>query len=562
MFGREGDQLERIRRERQSQYAAELRQQGDPRNLSTFRTNAAPQIVGFQPTPDAPRASYEPSSQRLDFLIERAVALEIPTRLKPIQDSLNALSGKFEDLTSSTQNALSTFRDKISELGHTVTSLNERILDDREKVQDLAATINRESSRTRDLTDGCLSRIQTLESRLVQLEDGMRGVNQRQQQSEDATCEQIGLLSSALSQTAAGSADRDRQIMAEVERLNGKTQSTFGRVAQQIHAAVSSSIALVAETRSAFETLRAEHENDISGLSQQLERSTAETAEVIGQLEVEVVQTCGHLFSLITAVEGGCSAELSLAKRNRDQLLESFRKFSVAIVEKIENDARARQQMAQDLHTNVGTICNMFFSAWKGELSAFLKDATGQVAECQAKTGSIEQRLAEHVIAVGKRQDEIIELLNKKARITISDSHLIDRVKRLEQVVAQIPQRAPQNMVNLQRKGHFRPPQVASPKAPGLQNPSDLQAQSDNEPVPGDVLEQPANFSVDIDQDDNNTDQGLEAPEPLPGEPMVETDLDLFADMEPSLMPCHFPDDMIVPGGPKPRGRARRRGRR
>jgi DNA repair exonuclease SbcCD ATPase subunit len=518
----------------------------------------------------------------MDFPIDRAVALDVPTRFRPDQDSLNALSAKFENLTQSNQTALAAFRDKISEISCTVNSLNERVSDDREKIHDITTSIARESSKVREVTENCLSRIQALESRFAQLEESVRGLYQIQQQSEEAIGEQIVHLSSNLSHTTSKSAERDEQIMVDVERLNRKSQSTFAQMSQQLQAVVSGvsgSVAdLAAATRSAFDILRVEHENDVSMLVQQLEKSTSDTSQAIGQLEAEVAQTFGGFCALVTAIEGSCSAELSLAKRSSERLCESFSRFSTAMVEKLATNTRALDRIDQGVRANVGALCNAFLSTWKGDLSSFLRDVSSQVTECQAKTGTIEQRLAEHVIAVGKRQDEIIGLLNQKVKIPVNSSDLEDRIGKLEQLVFARAQKMPRKSVNPQRKGQFRPPQVANPMAPGSQSVSGTGAQSDGDPVPDDASDAADSVSVNADQVSNDPDDVSEVSDThiTPGSAeddssalredqrtMVQSDLDLFADVEPSLMPCEFPDDVIAPTQPKaPRGPPRRRGRR
>jgi uncharacterized protein YoxC len=404
MFGFESDEIERSKPQRQAQYARELRQQIEHQRGGRPLPAAGQQIagVGAPPIPD-------PAPQRLDFLVERAVALEVPTRLRPCQDAINALSGQFERLVDQTQSTVNSLRDKVSEMSASVSSLGDRFADSRDRMQDFMGAAQRENAKLREQNEAAAWRIQQLESKCVQIEEFMLNANRRQQQLEESAAEQVGRLSAGVASARSEAGERDRQIMGEVELLNQQAQAALGQVGQQVQAlssVLAESVAqLAASTRSAIDTVRAEHESDFARLAEQLEKSTAEAGEGVGRLEGELLRISNAFSGAYQAADGAICAENTARVIFEQKVVEGFQ----TVTEQLANGMKSIDSLQADVQGQMGSL----FASYRSDIAAFMKDIAMSVSDCKARTMHVEQRLSEYIIANGKRQDEIFGRLER-----------------------------------------------------------------------------------------------------------------------------------------------------
>ena len=479
MFGREGDPLENIRRHRRAQYATDIQHQAGDTNRSTFRTSGAQQIVGFrQPDPrqpqammntsgysEAPQPSYEGGNQKMEFLMERMLAFELPLKMKPIQESVNALTAKIETINNSNQMAISAMKDKVTEIGFNINSINEKAAENKEKVQHMINDLYQNNQRTRDFAENTASRLAALEGRFSQLEDMLRGMSEKQQQFEQNIADQMNKLNMGLQNLGRTSADNDRNLAGQMESLNRETQATFGAMGRQIQSVsavmVESMNQLAMATRESLEVVRSDNDDAIANVERQLEQTSAETAQAINQLERDVIDTFSTTLGLVNsshaALENALKSESAVRKRNDEKMMESQGVFTVAIAGQVANNTKAIERIEEGVKGRVEQVCTAYLSTWKNDLSEYLNEVSNAIGDCQTRTADMEQQLTDYIVAVGRRQDEIMALVKPKAKL--SELPEVPEIRKTPRLETPKFQSSEPKMTGL-TQGPYRPPVV------------------------------------------------------------------------------------------------------
>lgn len=437
MFGREGEQLENLRRQRRAQYATDLQQQMGDR--STFRSSGAQQIVGFrQPDQrqsqslmatsgysDMQQGSHDGGNQKMEFLMERMLAFELPLKMKPIQDSINGLTSKIENISNSNQMAISSMKDKVTEINFNINSINEKAAENKEKVQHMINDLYQNTQRTRDFAENTASRVAALESRFAQLEDMLRAMSDKQQQFEQNITDQLNKLNAGLQTTAQTSAENDHKLATQMESLNRETQATFGAMGRQIQtvSAVMTDAMnqLATSTRDSLDIIRSDNDDAIANIERQLEQATSDTAQALNQLERDVIDTFSTTMGLVNsshaALESAIMGESAVRKRNDEKMLESYGVFTVAIAGQVSNNTKSIERIDENVKSRVEQVTSSFLSTWKTDLSEYLRDVSDTIGDCQTRTTAMEHQLTEYVKAISKRQDEIMSRVDPNAKL-------------------------------------------------------------------------------------------------------------------------------------------------
>lgn len=492
MFGKESEELQRLRLQRQSQYAADLQQQMNDKNKTQFqppqnvRQKAANEIIGITPSkepleprpyyPDYPESarSYDSGMQKINYAIDRALNIEIPSRLKPVNETLSSMNMKIETSLSTTREQISSMKDKFNEINFNITNINNKAVENNQRIQNALNDIRKEYALTREFNEATAVRVQQLESRYSVLDDTLRSIQQRQQIMEKSLSDQMAHVSNSIAQVSRDYGESDAQIMQNVEQLNRQSIQTFSHMQQDIQtvaAALSESVNnLSLEARSSFEVVRSENDNAINALKSAYEQNAIDTQQAFNAIQEEVVSTFASVHGLVentvNSITQVVSNESSNRRQNEMKMLESYDVFTVQIAGQLANNTKAIDRIEANVRTNVETLCASFLSSWKNDLSAFLKEVSTSIGECQSRVSLVETKLADYVISVGKRQDEIMELVgNAQIETTSLDNvELNQRVQKLEQFIEGqnlIP--ATPKLVSattVQKSTNFRPPIV------------------------------------------------------------------------------------------------------
>ena len=481
MFGREGEQLERLRLQRRQQYASDLKQQIESHNpQSTFRTSASNQILNDplsarrssdqqtssryyqqqsrpsyvsdnqnQQTHDSYNSyqnynshSYDDDilMQRVQSMIDRSLSSEVSSQMRRYSDQMNSLSTKVDNSIMTSQNSIQTIRDKLSEITLNINSINQKVSDNNDKIVKEISALRQDTVR---INDTFQSKIQNIESSFAQLSESISNISNRQHEFEVAIGNQVSQLSSLIASVSRSSSEADQQLAKQVEGLNRQTISTFTQMGSQIqsvsNAMYSSFSSIINETKNSLDTVRKETDNSIALLEQEAQKNSQNILNAIGSLQEEVVSTIGAVSSFtkssIEASQNAIIAEHENRTSNEQKMLESYNAFTVSIAEQISQNRQTVEKLESNQRAYVEQQCTNYLSLWKTDLSAFLKEVSSTVCECKSHQTELERKLNEYVVSVGKRQDEILEIVNKSTSPEVLSSNLQilnDRITLLE----------------------------------------------------------------------------------------------------------------------------------
>jgi hypothetical protein len=447
-----------------------------------------PTVLQNSPPITEVQTSYETSPQQIQFYIERQLAVDLPSRIRPCQDAIDSLSSKIDSISNSIQISLGGIREKISEFSSNASSLSDTVADNRERTEYLVTSLQRDTAQLKDLSQTSVARIQTLESRCAQLEESVRTISQRQSQFEDFAAEQVSKLNANVSLLNRQSIESDRAVLNPVELFNRATQDTFAHFGSQIQAL--SSVAndgvseLARSTRTALELLRTEHDSDIERIDRQIESSTIETTAAVNQIETDMVGTFRSVIGILGAMENAIITGAGNGQRNEQRMVDGYNVFTVAIADQMAGTAQSVNRIEASVKSHVESVCQSFLSAWKADLNSFLKDVSATVGDCQARTSGIEEKLADYIASVGKRQDEIMKLVMDRVEVLPVPPMPVQPAPPPE--TAQTAPQALPKVVSArnsgQRNSQFRPPQVRKPgSALSPQSPPPAPAPADTE---------------------------------------------------------------------------------
>ncbi|OHT12996.1 hypothetical protein TRFO_16958 [Tritrichomonas foetus] len=344
-------------------------------------------------------------------------------KMKPYYEQVNQISNKVENSITSNQNSISSLRDKINEITLNISSINQKCADNNDKIAQEIGNLRQETNRNNDVIQ---NRIQTIETGISQFQDAISTLLRRQQQFEQIVADQISQLSNKINIVSKISSDSDLHIMQQMEGLNRQTVATFTQMGQQIQSvsnALEESFSTFAgETKKSFEIVRNEAEESINHVESVVTQNSLEISNALKTIQGEVVDTIGAIANYsktsTNAIQNAVVADHTNRKRNEQRIQDAYNTFTVSIAEQISNSARNVEKLENNQRVFVEQQCASYLATWKSDLSSFLKDVSSTVGECQKKSSEIEKKLNEYVVSVGKRQDEILDLVNQKSQIS------------------------------------------------------------------------------------------------------------------------------------------------
>ena len=374
MWGAEGEELQKVRAQQKSQYAADLKKQMEEHTRnSQIRTNAAQQIIGkpklrqldylsrnsqispeseysrnvqqtYQETENmSPRRynqqmdysqqqqqqqmQYQPqmqpykqqqhdngmsaSYQQLQYKIDNIMNYEIPARIKPCEDSIASLNAKIDRQLTANTDMVMAMRDKFQELQMNINSLSQRVADNSDKLRITSQDFAAETQKLREQIMSTQSRVAQFDSVMRQIDDQLKGISQRQNIIEQTLNDSLGQMNEAISNVSRTSEMGDQHIMQQVEVLSKQTISTFGQANQNIQALSDSITTLSNDVRQSFAVVRSEFDTSIEEISKKAEQMTADSANVFQTMQDEVIQTFNSIHSLIDSTTKSFEEALS-----------------------------------------------------------------------------------------------------------------------------------------------------------------------------------------------------------------------------------------------------------
>ena len=371
----------------------------------TFKSSGAQQIIGFRPPEHRSPHCYEDdgSDQMLDFKVERILAVEVPLKVKPLQDLVMALQAKVGNMDDTSAKEIADLKSRVTNIEYNMKSVSSRAAEHKEEVHRMVNELNQANVRTRDCIKDAIARLASLEGRFTMLEEELRGITQKQHHLEHKVSHQIMNLNTIIDNIGRSASENVNSLASQVEALNRETQATFtsmGRQIRNVSVVMTDSLnQLSSTTRDSLQILRSDNDEIIAQLERQVEQSTAETAQAINQLEKEVAQTFSSTRALINSshesLENAITTESNTRKRNEQQLLDAYNTA-------ISNATKAIQKLEGDHQQHIEQTCTNFLASWKNDITSCMADMSNTIAASQERTAALEQRLE----AISKKQTD------------------------------------------------------------------------------------------------------------------------------------------------------------
>ena len=372
----------------------------------TFKSSGAQQIIGFRPPEHrSPHHGYEDEGNdpMLDFKVERILAVEVPLKMKPLQDVVMALQAKVGNMDDTSAKAIDDLKSRVTNIEYNIKSVSGRAAEHKEEVHRMVNELNQANVRSRDCIKEAIARLTSLEGRFSMLEEELRGITQKQHSLEHKVSHQIMQINTSIDNIGRSASENVNSLASQVESLNRETQATFtsmGRQIRNVSVVMTDSLnQLSSTTRDSLQILRSDNDEVIAQLERQVEQSTAETAQAINQLEQEVIQTFSSTRALInsshTSLESAITTESTTRKRNEQQLLDAYNTA-------ISNATKAIQKLEGDHQQHIEQTCTNFLASWKNDITTCMADMSNTITASQERTAAIEKKLE----AISKRQPD------------------------------------------------------------------------------------------------------------------------------------------------------------
>ena len=389
-----------VTRDRRPQYTTEQLQYAVQQSpAKTFKSSGAQHIIGFRPPEHRPvdegKHPFEGGDQMLEFKVERILSVEVPLKVKPLQDTLSVLQVKVAKMDDLTSRVIGDIRSRVTDIEYNIKAVADRSTAHREETQRMMNELNQANARTRDFVKEAITRLTALEGRFTIIEEELRNISQKQQHFEHKVAHQIMKINTNIDHVKRTANENVQGLATQVESLNRETQATFNSVGRQI-SNVSSVMAdsinqLSSTTRESLQILRSDNDEILARIERQIEQSTAETAQAVHDLENEIAQTFSVTKSLITnshtSLEAAITTESTTRKQNDQQLVDTYSAINATLA----NNTRALETL--DVKPHVERECAAILDGWKSDISACMRDLSNTISACQDRTSALEKKM-------------------------------------------------------------------------------------------------------------------------------------------------------------------------
>ncbi|OHT17627.1 hypothetical protein TRFO_00895 [Tritrichomonas foetus] len=414
------------------------------------------------------QSNYNPKVQAqiqsLQNSIDRIMTVEIPMRVKPNEEAISNLSSKLESLANQNRETSQSIRDKLTELTFNYNTVNQKSADHSERLRSTVSDLRNEVSRSNDATNSHLTQV---DSRLDQLEASIRSIAAKQQQIEQALADQNAILTNAISTVQKNANIADNNIMSQLETLNKETISTFSQVNQTLQATtagLNESIASLAnDARESFKIIRNEHETDVVLMKQQLETTTSDISQSFSALQNEVVQTFstfrGILNDNVNSVQDALAVESKSRAEADKQLSNNQKELAISLSGHLASLSKHLDKVEKNVQPTIDTVCNTYFSKWKGDLNQFISASLKSIEECKIRIEENERKFTEYAALSSKAHGELAEQFTSNP--LVSNAELEKRFVQFERnqdlVVQQLKHDLADAGINLKTYGDLIP---------------------------------------------------------------------------------------------------------
>ena len=379
---------------------------------------------------------------QLRAAIDRIAQVDLPGRLRPLEDENQRLEEKISATASEYSQNAQALRDSLGQLTSAFSQTQSRFGEFSDSVKATLNDFKAELGQNKDMHDSILQRISQAESRASQTEENMRSVDQALQQFEKSTAEGIAnaqkqansMVSNSSSQLAqelkAESEERDKAITdlhAKTEDANQKAaegltsvQNTINELAASFRQSLD---ALSTSVREGLEATRNRSDQQYKDLTTRLDDLLTRTESNFNSIQNESVQTLEVLNDQATKtrdeLEKALTQECETRQQNEAQIVQRYDNFKSVIVNEMKLQTSQMEKLSEDAKRRVIQKCNDAVTPIKQEIAELRQKTHGadvlpqRVQQIEQIVEALNSQLISNVGSLGKQSSKIVSRLDK-----------------------------------------------------------------------------------------------------------------------------------------------------
>ena len=400
--------------------------------------------------------------EQLRAAIDRVSTVDLPARLRPIEDENQRLEEKITQAAQEFSNATQSLRDRLGETSSVFSQTQSKFAEFSNSVKSTILEFKAEIAQARDAHDAVAQRIAQAESRASQTEESLRavatalqnfeksasdGINNAQQATNNMVQNAALQIAQALKTESEGRDQASSLLHSQTEEVNQRAASSASNIQNVINdLALSfkqSLSTLSSSVKDALESTRTESDNQYRDLTARLDKLLSDTDNNFATVQNESVATLQSLNEHATKareeLENALTQECEIRKKNEQQIVQRYDNFKSLIINEMQMQTEQMEEMSLQATQKVTQICNDAVLPLKNEI-AQIRDKTKGAETLSSKVSAIEHllsqinsQLVDNVGAIGQKSSTIVTSIDKMKRESDQAiEQLSERVKSLE----------------------------------------------------------------------------------------------------------------------------------
>lgn len=406
--------------------------------------------------------SLTDSIEQLRAAIDRISTVDLPGRIRPLEDENQRLEEKIQSSSQEFTNISQSLRDRLSETSSVFNQTQSKFNDFADSVKSTILEFKSEIVQARDAQEAISQRISQAESKASQTEENLRSVAAALQNFEKSATDGISnaqqsinslvqstslQIAQALKTETEGRDQASSILHSQTEELNQRAAQSVSTIQNHINDLATSFkqslSSLSSSVRDALENTRNESDNQYRDISERLDQILTETDNNFSTIQNESISTLQSLNEYATKareeLENALTQECEVRKKNEEQIVQRYDNFKSLIINEMQMQTAQMEEMSVQATQKVSKICNDVVLPLKNEINE-IREKTKSIEILPTKISSIENlvgqintQLIENVGALGQKSSSIVAAIDKmRTESEQTIDHLNERLKLIE----------------------------------------------------------------------------------------------------------------------------------
>jgi hypothetical protein len=401
--------------------------------------------------------------EKLQAAIDRISQIDLPGRLRPLEDDNQRLEEKISSASSSYGQTAQELRDSLTQVSSNFGQTQSKFSEFSDRIKAQILEFKSQIAQARDAHDSVSQRISQAEAKVSQTEEALRSTGATLQSFEKSSSDGLAnaqsqinnMVQSASLQIAqdlkAESEDRDRmsaELHAKTEEVNQKAAQNVTMIQGGINDLAGSfkqSIGVLSSSvRDRLENLRDQSDNRYKELSGRLDDLVGQVEANFTAVQNESVSTLAalneHAVKARAELESALTQECETRKQNEMQIVQRYDNFKSLIVNEMQLQTAQMEQMAEQAKQKIVTKCNDAIVPLKNDLTVLREKTRGaeqlpqKVAAIESLIADLNQQLVTNVGRLSQQSSGIVSSIDKmRTESEQNIDHMNERLKILEE---------------------------------------------------------------------------------------------------------------------------------